>query len=174
MSWTDFFNGLDQFNQGAKQFIANGLVNGIAPIATGFSQSTLSDHIGNTGQNAEPTGSVDISGYDQASWAYDQQLKLDEMERSFNSAEAQKSRDWQEYMSNTSYQRAVEDIRKAGLNPWLALNGGSMQGASTPSGATASASSGAAKVPHNYLYQLLGSIVSSASSIFGAVIKAAL
>lgn len=60
------------------------------------------------------------------------------MQYAFNSAEAQKSRDWQEKMSNTSYQRAVQDLQKAGLNPVLAMMNG---GASTPSGATASGSS---------------------------------
>lgn len=50
----------------------------------------------------------------------------------YNSAEAEKARAWSEKMSNTSYQRAVEDMRKAGLNPILAYTQG---GASTPSSA---------------------------------------
>lgn len=49
----------------------------------------------------------------------------------YNSAEAQANREWQEHMSNTSYQRAVEDMKKAGLNPILAFANG---GASTPGG----------------------------------------
>lgn len=49
----------------------------------------------------------------------------------YNSAEALANRNWQEKMSNTSYQRAVEDMRKAGLNPILAFQNG---GASTPGG----------------------------------------
>ena len=49
----------------------------------------------------------------------------------YNSAEALANREWQEHMSSTAYQRAVEDMRKAGLNPILAFSNG---GASTPGG----------------------------------------
>lgn len=49
----------------------------------------------------------------------------------YNSAEALANREWQEHMSSTAYQRAVEDMKKAGLNPILAFSNG---GASTPGG----------------------------------------
>lgn len=55
----------------------------------------------------------------------------------FNMNEAQKDRDFQERLSNTAYQRAVVDMRKAGINPILAFQQG---GASTPSGASSSVS----------------------------------
>ena len=56
----------------------------------------------------------------------------------FEAQEAQKLRDWQETLSNTQYQRAVADLKKAGLNPILVAQ--HLSGASTPSGSSASGS----------------------------------
>ena len=53
-----------------------------------------------------------------------------------NMEEAQRSRDYQERLSNSAYQRTMQDMARAGLNPILAYQKG---GASTPSGAQGSA-----------------------------------
>lgn len=54
----------------------------------------------------------------------------------YNSAEAEKNRLFQLEMSNSSHQREVEDLQKAGLNPVLSAN----NGASTTSGSAGSIS----------------------------------
>lgn len=102
----------------------------------------------------------------------------------FSAEQAQKNRDFQELMSNTSYQRQMADMKKAGLNPILAA--GSMAGASSPSGSAASgmgasaagsgsASSGAhsgsgtpgrAESPGNAMQRGIGNAVQSAMDAY--------
>ena len=62
--------------------------------------------------------------------------------------EAEKNRDFQERMSSTSYQRAVEDMKAAGLSPMLAYSQG---GASTPGGAQAQQSDVVTPAVHSAL-----------------------
>lgn len=52
----------------------------------------------------------------------------------FSAEQAQLNRDWQERMSSTAYQRAVSDMKAAGINPILAYTQGP---ASTPAGDSA-------------------------------------
>lgn len=58
----------------------------------------------------------------------------------FNRKEAMMNRQWQTEMSNSQWQRAVKDMKKAGINPMLAFMKG---GAGVPSGSQGSVSSGA-------------------------------
>lgn len=88
----------------------------------------------------------------------------------FSKSEREAAQAWQEMMSNTSYQRAVEDMKKAGINPILAYAQG---GASTPgstgahgvtysgssaSGASASSSSKVSS-KRSELYQMITSLL---------------
>lgn len=83
-----------------------------------------------------------------------------EANRTYNAYQAKANRDFQERMSSTSYQRAVEDMRKAGLNPILAF-GGMANGASTPSGSSASYNVGGGDT----LSSIITSLANAASSI---------
>lgn len=85
--------------------------------------------------------------------------ELLEKEQAFNSAEAQKQRDWQEYMSNSAHQREMADMQEAGLNPILSSGG---TGASVNSGATASSSGGA---PAGNFFTGIAAVLSSAASL---------
>lgn len=71
----------------------------------------------------------------------------------FSANEAQKQRDWEEQMSNTAYQRQVADMRAAGVNPAMAMNGSG--GASTPSSAAPSSVSPASGISFSDLMSLV-------------------
>lgn len=77
----------------------------------------------------------------------------------FNAIEAQKQREWQERMANTVYQRTIEDMRKAGINPVLAANMG--LGTASVSGGSA-ASIG---VPNSYMANAYPDSISSSESV---------
>lgn len=87
--------------------------------------------------NAEQADINRIWSAGQASNQMSFQATQADLARHFNAQEAATQRDWSERMANTSYQRAIGDMRAAGLNPMLAYSQG---GAPTPSGSSAAGS----------------------------------
>lgn len=99
-----------------------------------------------------------------------------ENQQNFNADEAQKQRDWEEYMSNTAVQRAMADYQAAGVNPMLAVVGNGGAAASTPAGASASSNSAFAQTygllqGTNQIVSSVTKLGSSAMQVFGQLIS---
>lgn len=96
---------------------------------------------GVTGGNILSLGGSLLSGWLGADAQRDTNqanLDINSANNAFNAQQAEITRNWQHDMRGSQYQQAVDDMKKAGLNPMLAYQQG---GAGNLSGATASASS---------------------------------
>ena len=101
--------------------------------------------------------------------ADERSLDMQKQAQDFNSAEAQKQRDYEERLSGSAVSRAAADWKNAGFSPLAMLGTG---GASTPSGTAArsgSASGIAARSPDilGGFFHLVGTVI--AASVSSAV-----
>lgn len=145
-------------------------------MSDGYQPGDIFKSIFNVGTN-QSAQSVDQSYEDiqERYWEAQNEAALQQQEAAqasaekamkFSHDEALLQRDWQEKMSNTAYQRAMKDMRAAGLNPVLMFSKG-FSSASTPSGAAgtgSSASMSAAEVDTDALVSLLRESMSNQSA----------
>lgn len=134
----------------------------------GASNSTVGDVFQMLGMQGDEAKNTEFK---RQQIAQDNQLQRDlfymNKANEFNTQEAQKNRDWQTEMSNSEIQRRVNDLRKAGLNPILAINQG---GASTPSGSSASSSgyrSSSGYSSSGGSSNIVGAIINAIAGIYG-------
>lgn len=98
---------------------------------------------------------------------YDRTLELLKFEQAFNREEAQKNRDFQKMMSNTSFQRAYNDLKQAGFNPALMVGLG---GATTPTGSNAFSTSKNVIPSGNQMTQIINTLLTSAFKLVSQLI----
>ena len=118
-----------------------------------------------TGGAREKASAIAMADIDRQFQSAEAKRQMD-----FQSREAAINRAYQERLSSTAYQRAMEDMRKSGLNPALMYKG--LDGASTPAGnaPTGASGSGSRSTPPA---ASTGQLVSIIAAVAGATAYAA-
>lgn len=96
------------------------------------------------------------------------------LNRQFESTQASRARNYQLEVSKTAYQRAVGDMKKAGLNPMLAYSQGGAASGSVASGHAPGTPSGSQGQVYSPQYRdPIGGALSSATALYDVAARAA-
>lgn len=124
----------------------------------------------------------ELNAFDPSSWAkliedyYDKveeyNLAAEARANAFSSAEAQKTRDWSEYMNSTAYQRTVADLKKAGINPMALFYGKASPAGNYTSSAASATSHSMAQPNFSAASSVSSSLISAISDVATSLIEA--
>lgn len=138
--------------------------NGITRLLDSISSTINGMNPANTsGMQAALAAKIDSAN---AAEQYERQIALQKDQQAANAYEARIAREWTERMSNTANQRAVADLKAAGLNPWLAI----ANPASSAGGVAASSSQGSASRAENTSSSVLNAHVAATTQLISAII----
>lgn len=135
---------------GTTNTASNDVVNAITNAFSNLANTTINQ--ANAANNASAAAAYYATNASMADAQRNREFQqsIYNQTSAYNAAEAEANRAWQTEMSNTSYQRAVKDMKAAGINPILAYSNG---GAVTPSGSTASVGTLSGSTGNAYTYQ---------------------
>lgn len=146
MDYSDYFSGIQSQIDSALnsyQEQINGAIGSYEAAIGNYIQS-YQDSLGQMLTAPDP--------FDQSAAYMDILRQQSNLNNSWSAEQAQKQMDFQERMSSTAIQRQMADLKAAGLNPVLSAKLG---GASTPSGASATADTAIVSAMANIMDKLI-------------------